>query len=995
VVMGKLPIRALFLIVLLIRPSVLMAELKAVPPGAESSSVPVNVLFALDVSASMNLQTPNGVSRLEEMLGVMRTLVANQELNSYVNFGLGLWSEDWDLQVPISSDGAQLIINKIDNNDIGLVGGTRLDIAIPKIQEYLKPYGAPSSPLLAPCQKTVLIIISDGAWEYYLFGNTSSARSYLSDLGFEWRAADQDYLFYSRMQSPEMTYQNSSSIWVSSDTRLPIPSYNPMALYQTVRDLSEGSSSATTKVFAVGLYKEATEESFFQEDSVLSDSELDVLNRIYGEPDPESSFEGGAYYKISVNGGTGKPIFPTSGQDILEKLQSIIFDEVESSFNFTPKVSAYEIDLEANDLDPMYRYFLKTPFLYKPNNQWQGRIQLARSERANAQADDEVVWDAGELLDARDVTDRVIYSILDDADGLDAFLYSQEKISNESFGFASTDTSAPEKIGRLIDFVRGIDVFDEDADGSVTDDRWRLGDIYHSIPQIYNERVYVGANDGMLHSFNLNTGVEEWAFVPPNILNRLKEFDVSADVSNQSKSLFLVDGSPAIREISYTDSSGAIDVEVTKTVLMAGLGRGGAGYFALDITDHNAPEFMFAIQNDIGNGMIKFWNKTGSLIEINSSPSSCQSAAVQLNSSVDPLDDYNYSCLAEAWSTPQITRIPVQVGENEQPRQEWVAVFGAGYLPDIITTSSSPEGQGVYLVHLEGDMQGKLRAFIPTLDIKNNQIVNRVPGDVALVTPDRSALATYTGAMAYVGNLYGQLWKINLTDQVQVDQQGIETPLMYQSTVLADLESNADYDRRIFQKVVPIFDRSNRLWLYGGTGDVENEIRQLNTDLSNVAFGIRDNQFPSFTPDAPALSLDDLLEVRGDAVCNVPDNGWYNYIGMTYPNDGGDPVGGGELVTGLIDVGAGIVGVPTYEPAAANSCSTGQGRIRTFRAYCGIESDAPVLVDGVPPSGEIIAPDLSEEPGQEAYLTDQKRVIRGRILNYREIPISRSRESQP
>jgi len=183
--------------------------------------------------------------------------------------------------------------------------------------------------------------------------------------------------------------------------------------------------------------------------------------------------------------------------------------------------------------------------------------------------------------------------------------------------------------------------------------------------------------------------------------------------------------------------------------------------------------------------------------------------------------------------------------------------------------------------------------------------------------------------------------------------------------------------------------------LYGGTGDVENEIRQLNTDLSNVAFGIRDNQFPSFTPDAPALSLDDLFEVRGDAVCNVPDNGWYNYIGMTYPNDGGDPVGGGELVTGLIDVGAGIVGVPTYEPAAANSCSTGQGRIRTFRAYCGIESDAPVLVDGVPPSGEIIAPDLSEEPGQEAYLTDQKRVIRGRILNYREIPISRSRESQP
>lgn len=86
------------------------------------------------------------------------------------------------------------------------------------------------------------------------------------------------------------------------------------------------------------------------------------------------------------------------------------------------------------------------------------------------------------------------------------------------------------------------------------------------------DTVYVGANDGMLHAFNAADGVERFAYVPRGIdLNDLREFS-DPDYGHR----FFVDG-PIITSTSR---------ELTgKTVLVATLGRGGKGLFALDVTD--------------------------------------------------------------------------------------------------------------------------------------------------------------------------------------------------------------------------------------------------------------------------------------------------------------------------------------------------------------------------------------------------------------------------
>ena len=70
---------------------------------------------------------------------------------------------------------------------------------------------------------------------------------------------------------------------------------------------------------------------------------------------------------------------------------------------------------------------------------------------------------------------------------------------------------------------------------------WILGAFIHSRPVVihYADRsvIYAGANDGMLHAFDDETGEELWAFIPQNLLSKLKNL-------NGEAIQFFVDGPP-------------------------------------------------------------------------------------------------------------------------------------------------------------------------------------------------------------------------------------------------------------------------------------------------------------------------------------------------------------------------------------------------------------------------------------------------------------------
>jgi type IV pilus assembly protein PilY1 len=99
--------------------------------------------------------------------------------------------------------------------------------------------------------------------------------------------------------------------------------------------------------------------------------------------------------------------------------------------------------------------------------------------------------------------------------------------------------------------------------------------------------VYVGANDGMLHAFNSDTGAEAWAYVPSMLLPSLYKL---ADKNYASTHRHFVNGSLTRADI-HVDNA-------WHTILVGGLGGGGRGYYALDVTDPSSPKVLWEFTYD-------------------------------------------------------------------------------------------------------------------------------------------------------------------------------------------------------------------------------------------------------------------------------------------------------------------------------------------------------------------------------------------------------------
>jgi type IV pilus assembly protein PilY1 len=103
--------------------------------------------------------------------------------------------------------------------------------------------------------------------------------------------------------------------------------------------------------------------------------------------------------------------------------------------------------------------------------------------------------------------------------------------------------------------------------------------------------LYVGSNDGMLHAFNADTGVEMWAYVPKIVMPNLYKL---ADVNYATQHQYYVDGSPATMDIYVATATNGLTAG-WHTILAGGLGLGGQGFYALDVTDPANPQALWEI----------------------------------------------------------------------------------------------------------------------------------------------------------------------------------------------------------------------------------------------------------------------------------------------------------------------------------------------------------------------------------------------------------------
>lgn len=108
-----------------------------------------------------------------------------------------------------------------------------------------------------------------------------------------------------------------------------------------------------------------------------------------------------------------------------------------------------------------------------------------------------------------------------------------------------------------------------------------LGDIIGSSPVVVTREgrndqgsVFVGANDGMLHAFDLESGDEQFAYIPELLFSQEDGEGLGYLASTGYQHRYYVDAVPRVTTLSEGN-----------TWLASGLGGGGRGVFVLNVTD--------------------------------------------------------------------------------------------------------------------------------------------------------------------------------------------------------------------------------------------------------------------------------------------------------------------------------------------------------------------------------------------------------------------------
>ena len=339
---------------------------------------------------------------------------------------------------------------------------------------------------------------------------------------------------------------------------------------------------------------------------------------------------------------------------------------------------------------------------------WSGDVKAYSVDQATGEIQRDVpLWSAEEELESTDWDTGRIIATYDGTSGM-PFRYDDSTAARrDQFALLDGNSTTAQ---HMVNYLRGDSSLEVEKGGTfrnryvrLADNTMRdakLGDIVHSSP-FYQRYVkvdgtteygvlFVGGNDGMLHAFDAETGRERFAYVPRLVFENLKYLTQSA-YSHK----YYVDLTPTLVNTG------------SEAILIGGLGKGGKGYYALDMSDPDSITTEDQLADKVK------WEYPRS-----STPQG-------------EIDDIGYSFSRAS------------IAKSNDPAYPWIVVFGNGY--------QSANGNAVLFI---------LNAIDGTLIRK---IDTGVGGCNGLATPtlidvNRDRKVDY----AYAGDLKGNLWKFDL-----------------------------------------------------------------------------------------------------------------------------------------------------------------------------------------------------------------------------------------
>lgn len=416
------------------------------------------------------------------------------------------------------------------------------------------------------------------------------------------------------------------------------------------------------------------------------------------------------------------------------------------------------------------------------------------------------VWDANTSLDAMAVSLRNIYTVAYSGSSLNPFAFTAANATSldatETAGLGPASNSGNDTQANRINYLRGDLTHETDGTYRSRKDPLSgvedlLGAIIHSDPVYvsfpnsgYNNNwpsgsseavaaaasngtddksydsfqtdhasrpgtVYVGANDGMLHAFAApaptgcaangtgcnygNGGTERWAFIPRAVYANLGNLTSITNFQFRPT----VDGTPVTRDVFFSENSRS----EWHTILAGGVGVGGRGVYALDITDPTA------------------FTATNVLWEFDSDmtiPTTCVSIMGSSSSGTCQASDLGYTV-----SQPNIGRLATG---------KWVVIAPNGYFPDCSQPDvPTPDKTSCAAIAAQApkDTSGNPYSALFVLDAQTGSVIAelKTPTNISGVTSFGLAtpvMGDYNNDqvddVAFAGDLQGNLWRFDLSD---------------------------------------------------------------------------------------------------------------------------------------------------------------------------------------------------------------------------------------
>ena len=395
-----------------------------------------------------------------------------------------------------------------------------------------------------------------------------------------------------------------------------------------------------------------------------------------------------------------------------------------------------------------------------------------------------------EILDAQDWdSGRLIATMKDDGSKI-PFRYASLSATQAAMFPATTINLFAATGTNIVNFLRGERT--NEGPESLRIRNAVLGDIIHSRPYYVadasNPTLFFGANDGMVHALDTADGSERWAYVPSMLLSKMINLAKPyGGVTNPHD--YFVDGQINVADVT---SSGA------KRILVGGLGGGGRGLYALDITGSSG--LTASTETEVANKIL--WEITPTKINY-----------------ANPATANAYVNLGYTYGTPTIAKV--------------------GGVDAVIIGNGYNDGQGNYAgcTHATPNYSncgGDYQAYLYVINAYTGQFINKIQAGTDGTAGSPNGLSVPVALdtdgngsvdLVYAGDLNGTMWKFNLTASTATALLTTSPAQPITSTPGVGLHPNGGYmvnfgTGAIFTGEAGTYDAATSTWTTPSTGDL-------------------------------------------------------------------------------------------------------------------------------------------------------------------------------